>query len=160
MGERIARVPGWCHIAEDSVWDEMPRDPHSPRTEAEKAAVQRRVVALVAQRVHESTNVALDFILYEAPPQPIVYYQTELAKLGVQVITYVLCPSVEQILERQAKRGNSHDSQAGLSERRRNAQHQVACARSADIDCAWLVDSLDNSIEMTYQHFFRARVEE
>ena len=158
IGQRIARESGWHHIAEDTIWDELPRDPFSPRTDSEKAAVQRRVVELIQEHIRQNANVALDFILYETPPQPITHYQTELARLAFEVITRVLCPSVETIMERQAHRANSHDTEVARSERRRNAEHQVRCAKSEYIDPVWIVDSSHLSIEEVYQRYFASLV--
>jgi adenylate kinase family enzyme len=158
IGQRIAREPGWRHIAEDKVWDELPRDPFSPRTDSEKAAVQRRVVELIQEQIRQKLHVALDFILYENPPQPITYYQTELVRLEVEVITRVLCPSVETIMARQASRANSHDTEVEISERRHNAEHQVRCAKSEHIDTAWMVDSSDLSLEEVYNRYFASLV--
>lgn len=158
IGHRIAREPGWRHIPEDRIWDELPRDPFSPRTDSEKAAAQRRVVELIQEHIRQNANVALDFILYETPPQPIVYYQTELAMLKIEVITRVVCPAVETIMERQARRANSHDSEVAISERRRNAEHQVRCAKSEYIDPAWIVDSSDLSLEEVYERYFASLV--
>jgi len=158
IGRRIAQEQGWCHIAEDTIWDELPRDPFSPRTDSEKAAVQRRVVELIQEHIRHNSNVAVDFILYETPPQPITYYQTELARLEIEVITRVLCPSVETIMERQARRANSHDTEVASAERRRNAEHQVRCAKSEYIDPAWIVDSSHLSLEEVYERYFESFV--
>jgi len=156
MGQRIGAEPGWCHIAEDKVWDELPRDPFSPRTEEEKALVQNRVVQLIRDRVLSGVSVVVDFILYEIPPQPILFYQAKLAELQVDVVTRVLCPTVEIILKRQAARANSHDTEVAVLERRRNAEHQVRCARGEDINPDWIVDSSDLSLEELYaRHFAR-----
>lgn len=159
MGQRIGEVPGWRHIAEDRVWDELPRNPHSPRTESEKAAVQRRVVSLISEQLQRNLNVVVDFILYESPPQPIVYYQSEVRKIGVEILTRVLCPSVERVLERQQERGNSHDTEASYLERRRNAEHQFMCASSPLIERMWIIDSSDLSLEEVYRRFFASIVE-
>lgn len=154
FGKRIGQEPTWHHVAEDAIWDELPRDPFSPRTDAEKAEVQRRVVDIIRDHIANKRSVVLDFILYEIPPQPITYYQTELSKLGVRVITWVLCPSVERILERQAGRANSHDTEVEVAERRRNAEHQARCARSEHIESAWIIDSSDLTVEDLYERYF------
>lgn len=154
MATRIGGEPGWCHIAEDKAWDELPRDPFSPRTDEEKALVQNRVVQLIKDRVSRGVSVVLDFILYEVPPQPILFYQAELAKLDVDVVTRVLCPRVEIILKRQATRANSHDTEVAVTERRRNAEHQIRCARAGDINPDWIIDSSDFSLEELYERHF------
>jgi adenylate kinase family enzyme len=59
LGKRIGQEPTWHHIAEDAIWDQLPRDPFSPRTDAEKAAVQRRVVEATRDRVAQGENVVL-----------------------------------------------------------------------------------------------------
>jgi adenylate kinase family enzyme len=159
MGRRIAEVSGWCHIPEDRVWDELPRMPHTPRTEAEKEIVQKRTVERVRTELAGGRNVALDFIVYEDPPQPILFYQNELSKLGCEIHTKVLRPSIDQILLRQAVRSNSHDTEVSLQDRRKYAEHEVRCVSSENIHPGWIVDSSAISIEDVYRYFFAAIVE-
>ena len=159
MGRRIAQIDGWYHLPEDRVWDELPRTPHTPRTDAEKAIVQGRAVSYIVEQLREGMSVVVDFILYEDPPQPILFYQAELTRLGVPVFTKVLRPSVDEILARQSVRANTHDTEVPLSDRRRYAENEVRCLSSEYIDASWIVDSTNSSIEEVFRKFFADIVE-
>jgi adenylate kinase family enzyme len=157
---RIAKVDPWVHISEDRVWDELPRDPHTFRTEAEKAIVQSKTVEYVKVELNKGHSVVLEFIVYDDPPQPIIFYQSEVTKLGVPVHVKVLRPSVDELLARQAVRANAHDTERELSERRANAEHQVRCLSSGSIDPNWVVNSTGVSLEDVYQRYFANIVEQ
>lgn len=159
MGRRIGSEDGWFHLSEDRVWDELPRDPHTARTEAEKAIVQAKAVEYIKAELRKGRSVVLEFIVYDNPPQPIAFYQVELAKFGVPVHTRVLRPSVDEILARQDTRGNSHDRERELAERRANAEHQVRCLSSVHIDPSWIVDSSAIALEEVYLRHFAELVE-
>jgi adenylate kinase family enzyme len=159
MGRRIGSEDGWFHLSEDRVWDELPRDPHTARTEAEKAIVQARAVEYIKAKLRGGRSVVLEFIVYDNPPQPIIFYQAQLAKLGVPVHTKVLHPTVDEILARQDTRGNSHDRERELAERRANAEHQLRCLSSEHIDPSWVVDSTTISLEDLYRRHFAKLVE-
>jgi hypothetical protein len=157
---RIAQVESWTHISEDSVWDELPRDPHTARTDEEKAIVQGRAVSYVQAQLAQGKNVVLEFIVYENPPQPIIFYRGELEKLGVPVHVRVLRPSLDDILLRQGVRANSHDTEVELAARKANAEHQLRCLSSEHIDPRWVVDSSGVPLEEVYQRHFASIVEE
>lgn len=159
MGRRIGSQEGWFHLSEDRVWDELPRDPHTLRTEAEKAIVQAKAMEYAKAELRKGSSVVLEFIVYDNPPQPIIFYQAQLAKLGVPVYTKVLRPAVDEILARQSQRGNSHDREYELAARRANAEHQVRCVSGEQIDPSWVVDSSTTSLEDVYQRFFAELVE-
>jgi adenylate kinase family enzyme len=159
MGERIGKEDGWYHLSEDRVWDELPRDPHTARTEAEKATVQAKAVEYIKAEVGKGRSVVLEFIVYDNPPQPIVFYQAQLAELGLPVHTKVLRPAVDEILARQDIRGNSHDRERELSERRANAEHQLRCLSSEYINPSWVVDSSASTLEDVYRRHFAELVE-
>jgi adenylate kinase family enzyme len=159
MGRRIGGNSGWFHLSEDRVWDELPRDPHTARTEAGKAIVQAKAVEYIKAELKKGNSVVLEFIVYDNPPQPIVFYQTQLAKLGVPVHTKVLRPTIDDILSRQDLRGNSHDRECDLADRRANAEHQVRCLSSEHIDPSWVVDSSGSSLEDVYRRHFAELVE-
>ena len=158
MGRRIATVPGWIHIPEDSIWDELPRDRHVARTESEREIVQSRAIERIMNELQRGNSVILEFVLYDDPPQPILYYSGTLTASGVSVQIRVLRPSIETLLSRQAKRGNSHDLQA-LPQRRANAEHQIRCLRGQHIDPSWVIASSSSSIEEIYQEHFAHLVE-
>lgn len=159
MGQRIEREDGWVHLSEDRVWDELPRDPHTARTEAGKALVQSKVVEYISAELRKGRSVVLEFIVYDDPPQPIVFYQARLAEIGAPVHTKVLRPAVDEILARQNTRGNSHDRERELAERRANAEHQLRCLSSEHIDPSWVVDSSATTLEDVYRRHFAELVE-
>ena len=159
IGKRIGSVDKWFHLSEDRIWDELPRDPHTARTESEKAIVQSRAIELIKSELRKGNSVALEFIVYDDPPQPIIFYQTQLASLGVPHYTKVLRPSVEDILARQDTRGNSHDREREVADRRANAEHQVRCLSGEHINPAWVVDSSAISLEDVYHKHFVDLVE-
>lgn len=154
MGERIGRVDGWTHISEDRVWNELPRDPHTMRTEEEKAVVQQRTLGYVQSELRKGKSVVLEFIVYDQPPQPIIFYRNELEKLKVPVHIKVLRPSLQDILARQEFRANVHDRESPLAARTTNAEHQLSCLRSDFIQPEWVVDSSSLSVEEVYTRHF------
>jgi adenylate kinase family enzyme len=159
MGRRVAEFSGWYHLPEDRVWDELPRQPHTPRTEEEKAVVQGRALGYIKAQLKEGKSVVMDFIGYEDPPQPILFYSESLAKLGVPVHVKVLRPSVDELIRRQALRANAHDTEVAESDRRRYAENEVRCLSSVHIHASWVIDPTGLSIEDVYQQAFSELVE-
>ena len=43
MAKRIGNEPGWVALSEDEFWNRLPREPHTFRTDVEKAIVQGMV---------------------------------------------------------------------------------------------------------------------
>ena len=72
----------------------------------------------------------LEFIVYDNPPQPILFYWGELEKLKVPVQIKVLRPSLQDILARQECRANAYDRERPLAARKANAEHQLFCLSS------------------------------
>lgn len=159
MGQRIARVPTWTHLSEDLVWNELNKAAHTPRTPEEKAIVQPRTLAYLEAELNKGNNIVLEFIIYEDPPQPLIFYQAALKKLGVPFQTRALRPSLEEILIRQTARGNRHDRELDVQLRRENAALQIRCLSSDKIDQKWVIDSSGMSIEQIYQDYFADLVE-
>ncbi len=154
IAQRIAQLAGWYHLPEDRVWDELPRVPHTPRTEKEKAIVQSKTLEHIEAQLGQAKSVVLDFIIYEDPPQPLLFYRAELSKRGVPVEVTLLRPTVDEILRRQSMRANRHDTEVPESERRRHAENQVHCLSSAHIEEPWIVDPTDMSVEELYRRHF------
>jgi hypothetical protein len=154
MGARIGRVDGWSHISEDCVWNELPREPHTARTEEEKAVVQHRTLGYIQSELRKGKSVVLEFIVYDNPPQPIIFYWDELEKLKVPVHIKVLRPSLQDILARQEFRANAHDRERPLAARKANAEHQLFCLSSDFIQPDWVVDSSGLSVEEVYARHF------
>jgi len=154
MAKRIGNEPGWVALSEDEFWDRLPREPHTFRTDVEKAIVQGMVADAAIELLERGERVAIEFIVYEDPPQPIQFYATLLAEAGYQVAVRVLRPSVAALLDRQAKRGNSHDTEVSVDIRRGFAEQQVRCLNSQAIDAKWVIDASELSVDELYAMHF------
>ena len=154
MANRIGNEPGWVALSEDEFWNRLPREPHTFRTDVEKAIVQGMVADAAIEHLERGERVAIEFIIYEDPPQPIQFYASILAVAGYQVAVRVLRPSVAALLERQAKRGNAHDMEVSVDIRRGFAEQQVRCLNSQAIETAWVIDSSELSIDDVYGTHF------
>lgn len=159
MGRRVAESSDWYHLPEDRVWDQLPRQPHIPRTDEEKAIVQARALGYIEAQLKDGKSVVVDFIVYEDPPQPIIFYREALSQLGVPVHIKVLRPSVDELIRRQALRANAHDTEVAESDRRKYAQNEVRYLSSMHIDPSWVVDPTGLSIEDVYKQAFLELVE-
>ena len=152
LAMHIAQQPGWTLLSEDAYWGRLPRDPHMLRTDAEKSFIQAQVVADATAAVHAGQHVAIEFVLYEDPPQPLFFYRQALASLsGVTIIPCVLRPTLTTIMARQAQRGNDHDTLLSVEMRHRNAVHQLACVASPSIPAAWIIDNTALSAVAVWQ---------
>jgi adenylate kinase family enzyme len=154
IAKRIGNEPGWVALSEDEFWDRLPREPHTFRTDVEKAIVQGMVADAAIELLERGERVAIEFIVYEDPLQPIQFYATILAEAGYQVAVRVLRPSVAALLDRQAKRGNSHDTEVSVDIRRGFAEQQVRCLNSQAIDATWVIDASELSVDELYAMHF------
>jgi adenylate kinase family enzyme len=154
MAKRIGNEPGWVALSEDEFWNRLPREPHTFRTDVEKAIVQGMVADAAIELLERGERVAIEFIVYEDPPQPIQFYATILAEAGYQVAVRVLRPSVAALLDRQAKRGNSHDTEVSVDIRRGFAEQQVRCLNSQAIDVTWVIDASELNVDELYAMHF------
>jgi|688.fasta_scaffold255805_2 adenylate kinase family enzyme len=154
MAKRIGNEPGWVALSEDEFWDRLPREPHTFRTDVEKAIVQGMVADAAIELLERGERVAIEFIVYEDPPQPIQFYATILAEAGYPVAVRVLRPSVAALLDRQARRGNSHDTEVSVDIRRGFAEQQVRCLNSQAIDAKWVIDASELSVDELYAMHF------
>jgi adenylate kinase family enzyme len=156
LAQRVAAVPGWIHISEDRLWDEIKHPPHEARSSEDKESkIQPLALEYIKEALRQGNSVVLEFIVYETPPQPIIRYQKELRELGIPFATKVLRPEVEKILERKAARGDIGDAEHQLF----NTRLQVRSLSSEFIDSSWVVDSTKESLEETYQRHFAKIVE-
>jgi len=154
IAKRIGNEPGWVALSEDEFWNRLPREPHTFRTDVEKAIVQGMVADAAIELLERGERVAIEFIVYEDPPQPVQFYATILAAAGYQVAVRVLRPSVAALLDRQAKRGNSHDTEVSVDIRRGFAEQQVRCLNSQAIDVTWVIDASELSVDELYAMHF------
>jgi adenylate kinase family enzyme len=160
MAKRIGNEPGWVALSEDEFWNRLPREPHTFRTDVEKAIVQGMVTDAAIELLERGERVAIEFIVYEDPPQPIQFYATILAEAGYQVAVRVLRPSVAALLDRQAKRGNSHDTEVSVDIRRGFAEQQVRCLSSQAIEAKWVIDASELSVDDVYATYFAHLIEQ
>lgn len=160
MAKRIGNEPGWVALSEDEFWNRLPREPHTFRTDVEKAIVQGMVADAAIELLERGERVAIEFIVYEDPPQPIQFYATILAEAGYQVAVRVLRPSVAALLDRQAKRGNSHDTEVSVDIRRGFAEQQVRCLNSQAIEATWVIDASELSVDELYAMHFAPLIEQ
>lgn len=143
----IGQQPGWTMLSEDVYWGRLPRDPHMLRTDAEKSVIQAQVMTDVQSHLARGTHVALEFIIYEDPPQPILYYQHASQQLGAHVDVYVLRPALATLMARQAHRGHNQDTQLSEEIRIAIAVYQLRCLDSLAIDPRWVIDNTHLSPE-------------
>lgn len=160
MAKMIGAKPGWVALSEDEFWNRLPREPHTFRTDVEKAIVQGMVADAAIEHLERGERVAIEFIVYEDPPQPIQFYAFILTEAGYQVVVRVLRPSVAALLERQAKRGNAHDTEVSVDIRRGFAEQQVRCLNSQAIEAKWVIDSSELSIDDVYATYFAHLIEQ
>ncbi|MEY3991037.1 MAG: hypothetical protein RI985_2118 [Chloroflexota bacterium] len=159
MATLIGSKPGWVVLSEDEFWGRLPRDPHLLRTDAEKAVIQAQVVAEARAHLAQGKRVVIEFIIYEDPPQPILFYADMLTYDGYTVAVRVLRPTLETLMHRQAQRGNAHDTELSVEMRRLNAAHQLRCLHSPAINATWVVDTSHLTIDESYATYFGHLVE-
>ena len=148
LARYIASRLGWECISEDDCW--VRHGWSGARTEDQEHIVQAEVTRDLVSAVRAGHHVALEFILYKEPPNPLTEYQEQLAGNGISFETLVLRPSsVDEIMSRVKERGRPHDL-AELQERRSGAEHQVAVLRSPSIRPEWLVDPTSMTVEAIY----------
>ena len=159
MATLIGRKPGWVALSEDVFWARLPRDPHLLRTDAEKAIIQAQVIDAAQTALAQGLRVVIEFIIYEDPRQPILFYDTTLTRAGHTVVVRVLRPRVDVLMQRQLHRGNAHDTELSAEIRRLNAEHQVRCLNSSAIDAAWVIDTSHQALDAVYATHFAHLVE-
>ena len=159
MATLIGSKPGWVAFSEDAFWARLPRDPHQLRTDAEKSVIQAQVVEAALMALAQGLRVVIEFIIYEDPPQPILFYHATLSRSGHGVAVRVLRPPVDVLMQRQLQRGNAHDTELSVEMRRLNAEHQVRCLHSSAIDPTWVIDTSHQSADSVYATHFALLVE-
>lgn len=160
LAERIAHNEHWIHVSEDVHWVDIKQGHPAgeARTPAQQRIVQPAVMVHIRELFANGKSVVLEFITYENPPKPLMYYYEELGKVPCTMLVKVLRPSETVIMARKKIRGrvNDQDDEQELN----NARHQLACLESPYIDDAWIIDTSDMTVEDVYATWFRAFVEE
>ncbi|MBY0552649.1 MAG: ATP-binding protein [Candidatus Obscuribacterales bacterium] len=151
---RVGAMDGWCHLSEDDVWNELGHE--GLREDHEQVIVHDIVHSRLLQYLLEGKSVALEFILFHNPPQPLFDYQRFLAQYGIPCKSRILRPSLDALLRRALQRGRDDDV-SGLEEFKRNAQHQLACISA--VDPSWVVDTSEDDFEAAFETHFRSLAE-
>jgi predicted kinase len=159
IAARIARHPDWAHVSEDDYWERIKagRPPGELRTPEEEPAVQAQVRERIAALVRQGKNVALEFILYKDPPEPMLNYQRALVRAAVPFATRLLRADADEILRRMVKRGRAGD--VDVEARRPQVEHQLKCLASSHIDPAWVIDTSTVPLNEVFARHFRGMME-
>lgn len=159
LAERIAQNQGWVHVSEDLHWVEIKKG--HPAGESRTPEEQRIVQPAVAQQIKEllskGKSVVLEFINYENPPKPLMYYYESLRQVGCAILVKVLRPSETVIMVRKKIRGRADDQ--NYEKELLNTRHQLACLESSYIEEEWLVDNSAMTVEEVYVKYFLPFVE-
>ena len=153
LAERIAQNENWIHVSEDVHWAEIKKG-HSAgeaRTPEEQRIVQPAVMFEIKQLLSKGNHVVLEFINYENPPRPLIYYYEELQNAHCPVLVKVLRPTASVIMERKKKRGRANDQ--NYETELKNAQHQLACLESSYIKTEWIIDNSRMTVEEVYTKY-------
>jgi adenylate kinase len=138
LAARLAERSGWVHLSEDECWIDKGWGSGLRSPEHERV-VQQQVAIDLLTATRAGRSVALEFILYKPPPNPLTAYQDVLAEHGITYRTIALKPPVEEVVRRLMRRGRPQDLNE-LERRRIDAAHQVRIVESDDVDPAWVLD--------------------
>ncbi len=154
LAERIAQNDNWIHVSEDNLWVEIKKGHPvgEGRTIEEQQIIQPAIVKQISTILTKGKNVVLEFINYENPPKPIIYYYKELTRQKIEVLLKVLGPTATVIMERKIIRGRENDN--NYEKEIKNAVNQLACLDSSFIQKEWIIDNSCMSIEETYRKYF------
>ena len=160
LAERIAQNKNWIHVSEDVYWVEIKKGhPEGEyRTPEEQRIVQPSVVLQIGNLLSKGKSVVLEFINYENPPKPLMYYYEALRKIQSTILVKVLRPSEQVIMARKKIRGRADDQD--VEEELKNTRHQLACLESSYLEDEWILDNSEMTVEEVYAKCFLAFVEE
>lgn len=160
LAERIAQNENWIHVSEDVHWVEIKkgRPAGELRTPEEQEIVQPAVSLQIRDLLSQGKSVVLEFINYENPPKPLIYYYEELGKVQCNILVKVLRPSENVIMARKRIRGRADDQD--VEQELKNTRNQLACVESSYIEDEWIIDNTDMTVEEVYAKCFLAFVEE
>ena len=160
LAERIAQNENWIHVSEDVHWVEIKKGhPEGElRTPEEQRIVQPAVVLQILDLLSKGNSIVLEFINYENPPRPLMYYHEELGKVQHNILVKVLRPSEKVIMARKKIRGRADDQDH--EQELKNTRHQLACIESSYIEDEWIIDNSELTVEEVYARCFLAFVEE
>lgn len=159
LANRISQNENWIPVSEDLHWVEIKKG-HPVgewRTPEEQKIVQPAVVLQVKDQLSKGNNVVLEFINYENPPKPLIYYYDELQKDQRNILVKVLRPTEFVIWERKKLRGRENDQ--NYEKELKNARHQLGCLESSYIKDEWIIDNSTMTIEETYTNYILAFIQ-
>ena len=153
LAERIAQNENWIHVSEDDHWVEIKKGHPAGefRTSEEQRIVQPAVLLQIKELLSRGNSVVLEFINYENPPGPLMYYYEELQKAHQDILVRVLCPTEWVIMERKKMRGREEDQ--NYEQELQNTRHQVACLESSYIKKEWMIDNSNRTVEEVYTEY-------
>jgi predicted kinase len=153
LAERIAQNENWIHVSEDQHWVEIQKGHPAGggRTPEEQRIVQPAVVLQVRELLSTGNNVVLEFINYENPPRPLIYYYEELQKDQCNILIKVLRPTELVIWERKKLRGREKDQ--NYDKELKNSRHQLSCLESTYIKDEWIIDKSNMTVEEVYTKY-------
>jgi adenylate kinase family enzyme len=154
LAERIAQNENWIHVSEDLHWVEIKKGlpTEGGRTPEEQRIVQPAVVLQIKGWLSKGYNVVLEFINYENPPKPLIYYYEALQKEQRHILVKVLRPTESAILKRIKMRGRTDDQ--AYEKVLKNAKHQLACLESSYIKNEWIINSSNMTVDEVYTKDF------
>lgn len=153
LAERIAQNENWIYVSEDLHWVEIKKGHPAgeSRTPEEQRIVQPAVLLQIKELLAKGNHVVLEFINYENPPGPLIYYYEELQKDHRNILVRVLRPTEFVVMERKKKRGRENDQ--NYEEELKNAKHQLACLESSYIKNEWMIDNSNMTLEEVYTNY-------
>jgi adenylate kinase family enzyme len=159
LANRIAQNENWIHVSEDFHWVEIKKGHPAGegRTPEEQKIVQPAVVLQVKEQLSKGNNVVLEFINYENPPKPLIYYYEELQKNQCNILVKVLRPTEFVIWERKKLRGRENDQ--NYEKELKNARYQLGCLDSSYIKDEWVIDNSNMTVEEIYTKYFLAFIQ-
>jgi adenylate kinase family enzyme len=159
LAERIAQNETWILVSEDVHWVEIKKGHPAGeyRTPEEQKIVQPAVVLQIRELLSKGNRVVLEFINYENPPKPLIYYYEALQRIPCDILVKVLRPSETVIMARKQIRGRADDQD--YEQELKHTRHQLACLESSYIKDEWIIDNSDQMVEEVYAKYFLAFVE-
>ena len=159
LAERIAQNETWILVSEDAHWVEIKKGHPAGeyRTPEEQKIVQPAVVLQIRELLSKGNRVVLEFINYENPPKPLIYYYEALQRIPCDILVKVLRPSETVIMARKQIRGRADDQD--YEQELKYTRHQLTCLESSYIKDEWIIDNSDQMVEEVYAKYFLAFVE-
>jgi adenylate kinase family enzyme len=162
--KRIAKNKGWTYFSEDEYWAKLKKGKPSEelRTNEEQKIIWKKVLKDIKNAFNKKHNVVLEFLVYEDPPKPLLFYKKELLKLKAEILVKILKPEFKIILDRRMKRNAIHDK--SFFKRRKNNDPcveylQLEVLGSNHIKKKWIIKDTGYTIEEVYQKYFSEFIE-